>query len=78
MNRSVFPPDFEVPVHHHTHDEMLVVLRGGCRFGEDETVLGPNDSIVIPAGHRYGFQCGSEGMEMLTIRIAEADFTIDS
>jgi quercetin dioxygenase-like cupin family protein len=78
MNRSAFPPNFRVPPHHHTHDELLVVLRGGCRFDGELADLGPDDSIVIPAGLRYGFECGPDGMEMLTIRTAEADFTIES
>ena len=71
MNRSVLPAGFDVPAHQHDHDELLVVLRGGCSFG-DGTTLGPDDAIVIHADTRYGFTCGPEGMEFLTIRTGEA------
>ena len=32
MNRSQLPPGYRVPPHHHNHDEMLVILAGGCTF----------------------------------------------
>ena len=72
MNRSVLPPGFRVPPHSHDHDELMVVLRGGCRFDDDVGELGPDDSIVIHGGFLYGFTCGDEGMEFLTIRMGEA------
>ena len=31
MNRSVLPAGFRVPPHHHTHDEILVILKGSCQ-----------------------------------------------
>ncbi len=77
MNRSLLPPGFQVPPHIHNHNEMLVVLRGGCRFDEDLGELGPDDTIVIHANTRYGFSCGPEGMEFLTIRVGEATVSID-
>jgi quercetin dioxygenase-like cupin family protein len=77
MNRSVLPPDFRVPSHAHDHNEMLVVLRGGCRFDDGLAELGPDDTIVISANTRYGFTCGSEGMEFLTIRVGEATVVVD-
>ena len=72
MNRSVLPAGFRVPPHSHTHDELMIVLGGGCEFDDDVATLGANDSIVIHAGFRYGFTCGDEGMEFLTIRTGEA------
>jgi quercetin dioxygenase-like cupin family protein len=72
MNRSVMPAGFHVPAHHHDHDELLVVLSGGCRFDGDLAVLGAGDSIVIRADTHYGFTCGDEGMDFLTIRTGEA------
>ena len=77
MNRSVLPPGFRVPPHHHDHDELMVVIRGGCSFDDDVAELGANDSIVIHARFRYGFTCGSEGMEFLTIRTGEASITVE-
>ena len=76
MNRSVLPAGFRVPPHHHGHDELMVVLRGGCSFDEGLADLGPDDSIVIRANYRDGFTCGPEGMEFLTIRTAEAGISV--
>ena len=76
MNRSVLPSGFRVPPHHHDHDELMVVLEGGCSFDDGLAELGPNDSIVIRASYRYGFTCGPEGMEFLTIRTAEAGTSV--
>jgi len=72
MNRSFLPAGFRVPPHTHDHNEMLVVLKGGCEFDGGLGKLGPDDSIVIHASYRYGFTCGPEGMEFLTIRMGEA------
>ena len=72
MNRSVLPPGFRVPPHKHNHDEMLVILRGGCEFDDGLAALSADDTIVINANTRYGFTCGAEGMEFLTIRTGES------
>ena len=72
MNRSVMPANFRVPPHHHDHDELIVVLSGGCSFDDGLAELGPGDSIVIRADTHYGFTCGSDGMDFLTIRTGEA------
>lgn len=72
MNRSQLPAGYRVPPHHHNHDEMLIVLCGGCTFDDDFGEAQADDTIVIPAKNRYGFTCGPEGMEFLTIRLGEA------
>ncbi len=72
MNRSVMAAGFRVPPHHHDHDELLVVLSGSMEFDDDFARLGPGDCIVIHAGTRYGFVCGDEGADFLTIRTGEA------
>lgn len=72
MNRSVMPANFRVPAHHHDHDELIVVLAGGCSFDHGLAELGPGDSIVIRANTHYGFTCGVDGMDFLTIRTGEA------
>jgi quercetin dioxygenase-like cupin family protein len=72
LNRSQLPPGFRVPPHGHDHDELLVVLAGGCRFDDGLGELGADDAIVIRANTRYGFTCGAEGMDFLTIRAGEA------
>ena len=71
MNRSVMATGFRVPVHSHDHDELLVVITGGCDF-DGVGALGPGDSITIHAGTEYGFTCGPDGMDFLTIRRGEA------
>jgi quercetin dioxygenase-like cupin family protein len=76
LNRSSMPPGFCVPPHAHDHDELLVVLAGGCRFDGGLGELGPDDSIVIGAHTRYGFTCGPEGMDFLTIRRGEASVSL--
>jgi len=76
MNRSVLPADFRVPVHSHSHDEFFIVMEGGCKF-DDGIVLGKGDCIVFYAKYRYGFTCGPEGMDFMTIRNGEATFTLD-
>ena len=72
MNRSQLPPGYRVPTHHHNHDEMLIVLAGWCTFDDDFGEARADDTIVIPAKNRYGFTCGPEGMEFLTIRLGDA------
>lgn len=72
MNRSQLPAGYRVPTHHHSYDEMLIVLAGGCTFDDDFGEARADDTIVIPAKNRYGFTCGPEGMEFLTIRLGEA------
>ena len=71
MNRSVMTSGFRVPIHSHDHNELLVVITGGCEF-DDVGTLGPGDSITIHAGTEYGFTCGPDGMDFLTIRRGEA------
>ena len=77
MNRSVLPPGFRVPGHKHNFSELMVVLSGGCEFDDDFAALGKDDSIVVQASYRYGFECGPEGMEFLTIRTADAAMSVE-
>jgi quercetin dioxygenase-like cupin family protein len=72
MNRSQLPAGFRVPPHSHDHNELMIVLRGGCSFDDGVAELSANDSIVIHAHFHYGFTCGPDGMEFLTIRSGEA------
>jgi quercetin dioxygenase-like cupin family protein len=72
VNRSQLPPGYRVPPHHHNHDEMLIILKGGCTFDGEFGEASADDTVVIPAKNRYGFTCGPEGMEFLTVRLGEA------
>jgi quercetin dioxygenase-like cupin family protein len=69
-------PGFEVPLHSHDHDEMIIVLAGGCALLGGGPTLKAHDSMVLKANRAYGFTCGSEGMRFLTIRSAPAQFTL--
>ena len=78
MNRSVMSPGFRVPPHSHDHDELLVVMTGGCEFDDGFGALGPGDAMTIHAGTVYGFTCGAEGLDFLTIRRGEATVDLGS
>jgi len=78
MNHSDLPPGFTIPPHVHDHDELLVVLEGGCTILGGGPTLAANDAVAIPAHHEYGFRCGPEGMRFLTIRTGEASITLSS
>ena len=73
VNRSDMPAGHTVPPHAHTHDEVLYVLRGDCTLS-DGTRVAAGDAVVIHADHAYGFTCGAQGMEFLTIRTGDARF----
>jgi quercetin dioxygenase-like cupin family protein len=75
---STMPPGFRVAPHTHSHGEVLYILRGGCTVEPAGGELGPNDSAVIPGGHEYGFTCGPDGMEFLTIRAGDSQTTFKS
>jgi quercetin dioxygenase-like cupin family protein len=72
---STMPPGFRVAPHSHSHGEVLYILRGGCTVEPTGDVLGPNDSAVIDGGREYGFTCGPDGMDFLTIRADDAQTT---
>ena len=74
---STFPPGYTVPMHSHDHDELIVVLRGGCTMlGDEGPTLKAHDSMVLRGGYEYGFTAGDEGMEFLTIRTGVAKVTM--
>jgi quercetin dioxygenase-like cupin family protein len=74
MNHNVMPAGFTVPPHVHDHDELIVVLEGGCTVLDGGPTMGPHDAVVIRAHHAYGFTCGPDGMRFLTVRTGEAGF----
>jgi quercetin dioxygenase-like cupin family protein len=69
---STMPAGFRIAPHSHSHGEVLYILRGGCTVEPSGEQLGADDSAVIPGGHEYGFTCGPDGMEFLTIRPGDA------
>lgn len=68
------PPGFEVPPHSHSHDELFIVLSGGCRLMTDgrSVELRARDSAALAAGHEYGFTVGSDGIEFMVVRPGDA------
>ncbi len=73
MNHSEMPAGFTVPVHAHDHDELIVILEGGCTMLGGGPDLHAKDAMAVPAHHEYGFTCGPDGMRFITIRTAAAN-----
>ena len=71
---TTMPAGFEVPLHSHSHDELFIVLSGGCRLSTDgqEVDLRARDSAALAAGHPYGFVVGKEGIEFMVVRPGDA------
>jgi quercetin dioxygenase-like cupin family protein len=76
---TTMPAGFEVPMHSHDHDELFIVIDGGCTFWPDgpghSIELKPRDSVALAANHEYSFACGPEGMNFYVIRQGEAGVT---
>jgi quercetin dioxygenase-like cupin family protein len=69
---SWFPAGYTVPPHRHDHDEMIMVLDGSLTLLGGGRTLGRHDSMVLEAGHEYGFTAGEDGMTFLTVRTGQA------
>ena len=67
---TTMPPGFEVPAHSHSHDELFIVLSGGCMLttGGKTVELAARDSAALAADHEYGFVVGPEGLEFMVVR----------
>jgi mannose-6-phosphate isomerase-like protein (cupin superfamily) len=66
------PPDFTAPLHHHSHPEVFMVVRGSCTFNGE--AMGPLDSTVVEAGTDYTFTSGPEGVVFMVTRQAIASY----
>jgi quercetin dioxygenase-like cupin family protein len=73
---SEFPAGYTVPMHSHDHNEMIVVLEGGCSMLDGGPTLKAGDSMVLIADYEYGFVAGDDGMTFMTIRTGEASTTV--
>jgi quercetin dioxygenase-like cupin family protein len=72
------PAGFHVPAHSHDHDELFIVLSGGCSLtldGGKSVQLVARDSAALAAGHPYAFTVGPEGIEFMVVRGGEAGST---
>ena len=74
---SQFPAGYVVQPHSHDHDELLIVLEGGCQLSDAGPTLGPRDSVVLRAGYRYGFECSPEGMKFFNVRRGVASIAME-
>ena len=72
---SEFPPGYEVPLHSHDHDELILLLDGSCTMSDGQ-VLGRHDSVVLRGGSEYGFTAGETGMIFVTIRGGRSTTTL--
>lgn len=73
---SEFPAGYTVPMHSHDHNEMIVILEGGCTMLGGGPSLKAGDSMVLIANLEYGFQAGEAGMTFMTIRTGAASTRI--
>jgi quercetin dioxygenase-like cupin family protein len=73
---SEFPAGYTVPMHSHNHNELIVILEGGCTMLGGGPTLKARDSMVLRANHEYGFVADAGGMTFMTIRTGEAATTL--
>lgn len=57
---------YESPIHSHSQDELIHVLRGEIRVGS--LALGPGDTVFIAADQVYRFKAGDAGFAFLNFR----------
>ncbi len=63
-------------MHSHDHNEMIVILDGGCTMLGGGPTLVAGDSMVLIVGFEYGFAADADGMTFLTIRTGAAATTV--
>ncbi len=74
---TTMPAGYHVPPHSHDQNELLIVVSGGCEVWPDgadgpSARLGPKDSVILAANHKYSFTCGPDGMEFFVLRPGDA------
>jgi Cupin domain len=70
------PAGFEAPAHSHDHEEVFMVLEGGCTF--DGEPMSRFDMTVVAAHAPYGFVAGAEGLTFLVVRNGAASFASET
>jgi quercetin dioxygenase-like cupin family protein len=73
---SWFPAGYTVPLHEHSHSEMIMVLEGSLTLLDGGPTLGPFDSMTLEGGYKYGFTAGADGMTFVTVRNGEASISL--
>ncbi len=74
---TTMPAGYHVPPHSHDQNELLIVVSGSCEVWPDgadgpSAQLGPKDSVILAANHKYSFTCGPDGMEFFVLRPGDA------
>ena len=61
--RAEIQPGGSLPKHRHDHEDVFTMLQGSgtVHIDEDSYELGPNDSVVIPAGAHHWLEGGPQG-----------------
>ena len=67
-----FPRGFKLPLHNHSHDETIVVVRGKLVIGilDQETVLGPGSYAFLPAHTPHTLR--TKGWRSVVLKISMA------
>jgi hypothetical protein len=63
-----FKKDYPLLLHSHNADCMYYIIAGTLRLGTEE--LGRGDGFFVPAGARYKYRPGPDGVEVLEFRHA--------
>ena len=72
-----FKPHLLLPRHRHNADCLYYVVSGSLAMGARELRAG--DGFYVPAGTRYGYRAGPEGVEVLEIRtVGQFDIALDA
>jgi len=75
-----FAPGARTRPHHHTSDQLLLVMSGIGQIGDDDGshTVSAGDSVVIPAGHVHWHGAGDTGSPMshLTVQAAGSETTV--
>ena len=66
----------EIPVHSHTQDELIHLLRGEIRVGSLRA--GPGTTVFIAANQLYHFESGEAGFAFLNYRRDASEMTVKS
>jgi len=61
--RTELPPGGALPRHRHDHIDVFTVDRGGgtIQVGDERSVVGVGDSVVVPTGAWHHLEAGAEG-----------------
>jgi mannose-6-phosphate isomerase-like protein (cupin superfamily) len=63
-----FKKDYPLLLHSHNADCLYYIIAGAIRLGTED--LGPGDGFFVPAGARYKYRPGPDGVELLEFRHA--------